>query len=287
MILDYAVGDREPEPGSLADFFGRKEWIENALFEALRNPRPAVVKTELSHRPVERAGDVDLSLRQIRNCVSGVMQEVNEDLLELDGIAKYHALLGEEIKLHLDLVQTKLLLQERKRALDHVIERNRLAADRRRATKGAQVRDNLGCLAHLPHRVLQRGHYALAIGRAQLNQIKRVSDKEPNVVELAHDFLWRIHRNVPRKGKIGIFNRSHYEEVLVTKVHPGYLLKQKLPGIDSVDKITEDFWKERYKRINGFEKNLNDSGTKIIKFFLHVSRKEQKKRFLARIEECP
>lgn len=111
------------------------------------------------------------------------------------------------------------------------------------------------------------------------------SFKQPNTVELAHDYLWRVHRNVPAKGKIGIFNRSHYEEVLVTKVHSEYLIPQQIPGIKTVKDANEEFWKERYKRINNFEKLLYDSGTRIIKFFLHVSKKEQKKRFLARIDK--
>jgi PPK2 family polyphosphate:nucleotide phosphotransferase len=111
------------------------------------------------------------------------------------------------------------------------------------------------------------------------------SFKQPNDVELKHDFLWRINREVPRKGMIKIFNRSHYEEVLVTRVHPEYVLKQNLPGIDSVDKIDKDFWNERYKQINNFEKLLAESGTVIIKFFLYVSRDEQKKRFLERIDK--
>ena len=111
------------------------------------------------------------------------------------------------------------------------------------------------------------------------------SFKLPNSVELSHDYLWRIHKNAPVKGKIEIFNRSHYEEVLVTRVHPEILLKQNIPGIDSPDKVDEEFWKRRYKNICEFEKMLFDSGTIILKFFLHVSKKEQKKRFLARIDK--
>ncbi len=111
------------------------------------------------------------------------------------------------------------------------------------------------------------------------------SYKQPNPVELSHDYLWRIHRNTPVKGKIEIFNRSHYEEVLVTRVHPEIILKQNIPGISSVNDISEDFWKKRYKNICDFEKMLYDSGTIIIKFFLHVSKKEQKKRFMARIDK--
>ena len=111
------------------------------------------------------------------------------------------------------------------------------------------------------------------------------SFKQPNDIELKHDFLWRIYQQVPRKGMIKIFNRSHYEEVLVTRVHPEYILNQNIPGIKSVDDIGKDFWKSRYDHINNFEKQLFDSGTYIIKFFLHVSKDEQKKRFLERIDK--
>jgi len=108
--------------------------------------------------------------------------------------------------------------------------------------------------------------------------------KQPNSEELSHDYLWRIHKALPPRGKIGIFNRSYYEDVLVVKVHPEYLLNQKIPSIDSVDKIDKDFWKARYDEINNFEKLISNNGTKIIKFFLNVSKKEQKKRFLKRID---
>lgn len=110
------------------------------------------------------------------------------------------------------------------------------------------------------------------------------SFKQPSTEELRHDFLWRIYREVPLKGMIKIFNRSHYEEVLVTRVHPEYILNQNLPGIKSVEDITKTFWKNRYEQINNFEKHLFDNGTYILKFFLHVSKQEQKERFLERID---
>jgi len=112
-----------------------------------------------------------------------------------------------------------------------------------------------------------------------------ISFKQPTSEELAHDYLWRIHNAIPPRGKIGIFNRSHYEEVLVVRVHPEYLLNENLPGIDSLSDINKDFWKMRFDDINNFEKHISGNGVKIIKFFLNVSRKEQKKRFLKRIEE--
>ncbi len=111
------------------------------------------------------------------------------------------------------------------------------------------------------------------------------SFKQPSVEELEHDFLWRITKAMPKRGMIGIFNRSHYEEVLVTRVHPEYILGQNIPGYDTVDKIDKKFWAKRYEMINNFEKQAYENGTIILKFFLHVSKDEQKKRFLARINE--
>lgn len=111
------------------------------------------------------------------------------------------------------------------------------------------------------------------------------SFKQPSVEELEHDFLWRVNRAMPKRGMIAIFNRSHYEEVLVTRVHPEYILGQNIPGIDTVDKVDKKFWQKRYEIINNFEKQAYENGTLIIKFFLHVSKDEQKKRFLSRIDE--
>ena len=109
------------------------------------------------------------------------------------------------------------------------------------------------------------------------------SFKTPSPKEYSHDFLWRHYIALPEKGKIGIFNRSHYESVLVCKVHPEYNLSEKT--WDSVDDFDAKFWKNRYESIRNFEKHLTDNGTTIIKIFLNVSQKEQKKRFLDRINE--
>ena len=106
------------------------------------------------------------------------------------------------------------------------------------------------------------------------------SFKSPSAEELDNSYLWRIMRVSPARGKITIFNRSHYEEVLVVKVHPEYLKKQKLP--DSL--VTKKIWEERYEDINNFERHLARNGTLILKIFLHVSKAEQKKRFLERLE---
>ncbi len=109
------------------------------------------------------------------------------------------------------------------------------------------------------------------------------SFKTPNDKEYAHDFLWRHYLALPEKGKIGIFNRSHYESVLVCKVHPEYNLSEKV--WKDVDDFDNEFWKNRYESIRNFEKHLADNGTTIIKIFLNVSQKEQKERFLDRINE--
>jgi PPK2 family polyphosphate:nucleotide phosphotransferase len=105
--------------------------------------------------------------------------------------------------------------------------------------------------------------------------------KSPSSIELNHDYLWRIHKCVPERGKIGIFNRSYYEEVLVVRVHPTFLRAQKIP--DRL--ITKHIWEERYEDIKNFERYLAHNGVVIRKFFLHVSKEEQKKRFLERLED--
>ena len=109
------------------------------------------------------------------------------------------------------------------------------------------------------------------------------SFKSPSTKEYAHDFLWRNYIALPEKGKIGIFNRSHYESVLVCKVHPEYNLSEKV--WKSVDDFDDQFWKNRYESIRNFEKHLTQNGTTVIKIFLNVSKDEQKKRFLDRINE--
>lgn len=111
------------------------------------------------------------------------------------------------------------------------------------------------------------------------------SFKVPTPLELGHDYLWRHYIALPAKGKFGIFNRTHYENVLVTRVHPSYILGENIPGIDSVDDITEDFWKERFDQINHFEDHIAKNGTIIFKFFLHLSKDEQKDRLLRRLEK--
>ena len=108
------------------------------------------------------------------------------------------------------------------------------------------------------------------------------SFKRPGPEDLAHDFLWRANRNLPARGMIGIFNRSHYEEVLVARVHPDVLAAQRLPPAVTGGK---KFWDHRLQDIAGFERHLGRQGTRILKFFLHVGRDEQKSRFLDRLNE--
>jgi PPK2 family polyphosphate:nucleotide phosphotransferase len=111
--------------------------------------------------------------------------------------------------------------------------------------------------------------------------VRVVSFKQPSAEDLDHDFLWRISKHLPERGQIGIFNRSHYEEVLVVRVHPEFLEAQKLPP----GPRGKEFWRHRYDSINSFERHLDRTGTKIVKFFLHVSKEEQKQRFLARLDD--
>ncbi|MGA7965148.1 MAG: ADP-polyphosphate phosphotransferase [Gammaproteobacteria bacterium] len=108
------------------------------------------------------------------------------------------------------------------------------------------------------------------------------SFKHPSATELQHDFLWRTTRDLPERGKIGIFNRSYYEEVLITRVHPEILLGEANPDMPSDDKT---FWHDRYRSITNLERHLYSNGTHIIKFYLHLSKEEQRKRFLQRIDE--
>jgi PPK2 family polyphosphate:nucleotide phosphotransferase len=110
--------------------------------------------------------------------------------------------------------------------------------------------------------------------------VQVVSFKKPSSEELDHAFLWRISKAAPERGRIGIFNRSHYEEVVALRVHPEWLDAQRLPSTDR----GPAFWEERYEDINAFERHLDRNGTKIVKFFLYVSQAEQKRRFLARLD---
>ena len=112
------------------------------------------------------------------------------------------------------------------------------------------------------------------------------SFKAPSAEELEHDFLWRCAKRLPERGRIGVFNRSYYEETLVVRVHPEYLESQQLPNLQTKEPAKQkDFWKQRFDAINNFERYLTNNGTVILKFFLHVSNEEQQQRFLARIDD--
>lgn len=110
------------------------------------------------------------------------------------------------------------------------------------------------------------------------------SFKKPTELELKHDYLWRHYIALPARGKFGIFNRTHYENVLVTRVHPKYLMYENMPGINSIDDVDEAFWDRRFEEINNFEKHIADNGTIIFKFFLNLSKEEQKNRLLRRLD---
>jgi PPK2 family polyphosphate:nucleotide phosphotransferase len=109
------------------------------------------------------------------------------------------------------------------------------------------------------------------------------SYKHPSATELQHDFLWRTTRDLPERGRIGIFNRSYYEEVLIVRVHPEILRSEGLPDTPPHDEKT--VWRDRYRSIVNLERHLHTNGTRIVKFYLHLSKEEQRKRFLQRIDE--
>ena len=110
------------------------------------------------------------------------------------------------------------------------------------------------------------------------------SFKTPNSAELEHDYLWRHYLALPEKGKFAVFNRTHYENILVTRVHPEYIMSENLPGIEKVEDITPKFWENRMEQINNFEKHITQNGTIVLKFYMHMSKEEQRKRLLKRLE---
>ena len=109
------------------------------------------------------------------------------------------------------------------------------------------------------------------------------SFKVPTELELGHDYLWRHYIALPAKGKFGVFNRTHYENVLVTRVHPEYIMGEHIPGIHSVADIDQKFWDKRFEQINNFERHIAENGTIIFKFYLHLSKEEQRLRLLRRL----
>ncbi len=111
------------------------------------------------------------------------------------------------------------------------------------------------------------------------------SFKVPTELELKHDYLWRHYIVLPSRGKFAVFNRTHYENVLVTRVHPEYIMGENIPKVNFVEDINEAFWDKRFEQINNFEKHISESGTIILKFFLNLSKEEQKYRLLRRLEK--
>tara|TARA_R110000868_G_scaffold2277_8_gene17037 strand:+ start:8808 stop:9686 length:879 start_codon:yes stop_codon:yes gene_type:complete len=109
------------------------------------------------------------------------------------------------------------------------------------------------------------------------------SFKVPTELELKHDYIWRHYIALPAKGKFGVFNRTHYENVLVTRVHPEYIMNEHIPGIHKVSDIDQNFWDKRFEQINNFERHIAENGTIIFKFFLHLSKEEQRQRLLRRL----
>jgi PPK2 family polyphosphate:nucleotide phosphotransferase len=111
------------------------------------------------------------------------------------------------------------------------------------------------------------------------------SFKVPTDLERNHDYIWRHYIALPSRGKFGVFNRTHYENVLVTRVHPSYILGENIPSIRSLEDINDEFWDSRFEQINNFERHIADNGTVIFKFYLNLSKEEQKKRLLRRLEK--
>lgn len=111
------------------------------------------------------------------------------------------------------------------------------------------------------------------------------SFKVPTPIELNHDYIWRHYIALPARGKFGIFNRTHYENVLVTRVHPGYILGENIPSVNSIEDVNDEFWNKRFEQINSFEKHIAENGTIIFKFFLNLSKEEQKNRLLRRLDK--
>ncbi|MCH7523896.1 MAG: polyphosphate kinase 2 family protein [Bacteroidetes bacterium] len=111
------------------------------------------------------------------------------------------------------------------------------------------------------------------------------SFKVPTEIELKHDYLWRHYIVLPARGKFGVFNRTYYENVLVTRVHPNYILGENIPTVNSIEDVNETFWNTRFEQINNFEKHIAENGTIIFKFFLNLSKEEQKNRLLRRLEK--
>jgi PPK2 family polyphosphate:nucleotide phosphotransferase len=195
---------------------------------------------------------------QVASGVKVNLKEFDTDV-KLKSITKQEAgELLEEGKVHLSEIQEKLYAHNRYRILIIL-----------------QAMDAAGKDSAVKH--LMSGFNPMGV--------KVYSFKSPTAQELDHDYFWRHYITLPARGEIAIHNRSYYENVLITKVHPEFILNENLPGINGLSDIGAEFWQKRYQQINLMEKTLHENGTVILKFFLHVSKKEQKKRFLERIDD--
>lgn len=164
-----------------------------------------------------------------------------------------------------------------------------------------QIEENLKRLRHAQKKMYARHKYGILVVFQALDAagkdsmiahifsgvnpvgFKVANFKQPTSNELRHDFLWRINKQLPSRGEIGVFNRSYYEDVLVSRVHPEIILNANLPGVETLADVNKDFWYNRYQDICDYEKYLSRNGFVILKFFLHMSKTEQKNRFLRRI----
>jgi PPK2 family polyphosphate:nucleotide phosphotransferase len=205
--------------------------------------------------------------------------------------------------------------RELQQQLDHLLEPFRVTSGRKfrlkdvrpSATRGlkseahaeAQLQEGIARLAHLQEKLYAQAQWGVLLifqamdAAGKDGAIAHVmsgvnpqgcqvcSFKAPSAEELGHDFLWRTTRSLPERGRIGIFNRSYYEEMLVVRVHPEILARQHLPA----EVVTKKIWKHRFEDVAAFERYLARNGYAIVKFFLHVSKKEQKARFLERLDE--
>jgi PPK2 family polyphosphate:nucleotide phosphotransferase len=174
-------------------------------------------------------------------------------------------------------IDTEKIIEDLAKDVEEIAKyQNKLYAENRQSLliilQGMDSSGKDGTIKHIMHGVNPQG-------------VNVCSFKHPSDLELEHDYLWRHAIKLPARGQITIFNRSQYENVLISKVHPTFVLAERIPGIDHVKKIDTNFWKQRYEQINNFETNIVQNGTQVLKFFLHLSKEEQRKRFLARIEQ--
>ncbi|GHP13641.1 polyphosphate kinase 2 [Lentilactobacillus fungorum] len=166
----------------------------------------------------------------------------------------------------------------------------------------ARIEKNIETLQDLQGKLYAQTHYGVLVvfqgmdGAGKDSMIRHIlsgvnpqgcevtSFKQPTSIELSHDYLWRIHRHVPERGMIGIFNRSYYEDVLVSRVHPQLIVDAHIGGITQLSQVDDHFYEDRFKDFNFFEDYLNRNGFMVLKFFLHMSKDEQKDRFKRRID---